>query len=382
MDIKHSRMKIFVTGTRGIPDIPGGIEKHCQELYPRIAAKGHTILVSRRKPYTTNSAGLADYNGVKLIDYPTAKHPSLEAIIHTFISILAARLISPDIVHVHAVGPSLLVPFARILGLRVIFTNHGPDYERDKWGQFAKCALKLGEYLGGRYANKTIVISSPIADIVCKRCSIDPVLIPNGVVLPSKTPSIQLLKSIGITSKGYILAVSRLVPEKGLHDLIRAFSSLKTNINLVIAGDADHESNYSRMLKNMARNDSRVILTGYITGELLSSLYAHARLFVLPSYHEGHPIALLEALSYGLPVLVSDIRANLEIGLSNDNYFQCGNIQSLFKGLVHHIAKPLDEGYKERIRAMIQEKYNWDSIADRTIDVYQKIITSHRNNPK
>ena len=123
-------VKIFVTGTRGIPDIPGGVEQHCQQLYPLIAAAGHEVHVSRRSPYVNERLG--SWNGVILHDIYAPNSKALEAIIHTFLSIIKARLLNADLVHIHAVGPALMVPFARLLGLKVVFTNHGPDYDRQK----------------------------------------------------------------------------------------------------------------------------------------------------------------------------------------------------------------------------------------------------------
>ena len=118
-------MKIFVTGTRGIPDIPGGVEKHCQELYPLIAAMGHDIVLATRKPYVTEKLDV--WKGIRLQHIYTPHMKSLEAIVHTFIAVLKARIEHCDIIHIHAVGPGLMVPFARLLGLKVVVPNHGPD---------------------------------------------------------------------------------------------------------------------------------------------------------------------------------------------------------------------------------------------------------------
>lgn len=365
-------LKIFVTGTRGIPGIPGGVEKHCEELFPRIAAKGHEVILCTRDFYVVHRTD--EWRGVKLVHCFASHKKSFEAIVHTFLALLKACQYKPDIVHIHAIGPALLTPFARFLGYRVVVTNHGPDYDRQKWGQVAKIILRLGEKLGGTFANEVIVISSVIAAIIKKRCRRESNLIYNGVPIPIKSQSHDFLDTIGVSEKEYILAVARFVPEKGLHDLIEAFSSLNTPWKLVIAGDADHETEYSKNLRRMAAKDPRIILTGYITGEPLNQVYSHARLFVLPSYHEGLPIVLLEAMSYGLPVLVSDIPANKEVELPDDRYFKCGDVVDLKEKLSLLLEKDLSITEQEKIREQIKEKYNWDNIADQAIDVYRKVM--------
>jgi hypothetical protein len=59
-------MRVFVTGTRGIPGIMGGVETYCEELCPRIAARGADVTVVRRKSYVKDA--LTEWKGVKLID--------------------------------------------------------------------------------------------------------------------------------------------------------------------------------------------------------------------------------------------------------------------------------------------------------------------------
>jgi starch synthase len=364
-------MKIFVTGTRGVPDIPGGVEQHCQQLYPLIVKRGHEVHISRRTPYVTDI--LTEWKGIHLHDIYTPRSKALEAIIHTFLSIIKARWINADIVHIHAIGPALMVPFARLLGLKVVFTNHGPDYDRQKWGRLSRSVLKLGEYLGGKYSNSNIVISKVIQNIVQQRCKRTSHIIYNGVSLNKTTSNTSYLKSIGVTPKGYILAVARFVPEKGLHDLIDAYANTDRKYDLVIAGDADHEDEYSNSLKKKALTCG-IRLTGYITGDDLQQIYTNAALFVLPSYHEGLPIALLEALSYGLNVLVSDIPANLEVNLDSRHFFRCGDVDDLSRNLSDLLQQGVDDSYKETIREMLYKKYNWEIIALQTIDVYKTTI--------
>lgn len=369
-------MKIFVTGTRGIPDIPGGVEKHCQELFPRIASKGHEILLCTRDSYVTKK--IDEWRRVKLINCFAPRIKSFEAIVHTFISLLKARCYCPDVVHIHAIGPSLLAPLARVMGLKVVVTNHGPDYDRQKWGKVARFMLRLGEKMGGLFANEVIVISSIIGDIIRERCHLESNLIYNGVTIPQKSRDSDFLTQIGAEPGRYILATARFVPEKGLHDLINAFKWLESDYKLVIAGDADHETEYSRNLRRMVAGEDRIILPGYITGEPLNQVYSHARLFVLPSYHEGLPISLLEALSYGLPVLVSDIPANKELALPKERYFRCGDVGDLKTNMRMLLKKGMPKEERDKMRSQIKEKYNWDKIAEQTIEVYEKALSRKR----
>lgn len=365
-------MKIFVTGTRGIPSVPGGVETHCQQLYTRIAGKKKSVLLCTRAPYVQEKK--EKYKGVELVHLFAPRRKSIEAIWHTFLSLIVAYRCKPDIVHIQGIGPSILVPLARLMGFKVVITNHGPEYDRQKWGKLAKWVLKTGEYIGGRLAHEVIVISSVIEAIVKRRCKRDSTLIYNGVPMPEKSARSDHLAEIGVSPDKYMLAVSRFVPEKGLHDLIKAFKKTNCDLNLVIAGDADHETTYSKNLKALAVTDERIILTGYVTGEFLNQLYSHAKLFVLPSYHEGLPIALLEALSYGLPPMVSDIPANIEVGLKDKHYFRCGCVNDLKEKLTCLISDGITPDEKRDFLTMVEQQYNWNTIAKQTVKVYEKIL--------
>lgn len=375
-------MRIVVLGTRGIPDIPGGVETHCQALYPRLVDRGHEVVLITRKPYVCDLE-IDEYRGVKLRHLYAPRIKSFEAIVHTFLGVCVARFQSADVLHVHAVGPALMVPLARVLGLRVVMTNHGPDYDRQKWGKAASFMLRIGEKLGGRWAHEVIVISEVIARIIRERCGRSSHLIYNGVSMPRIATDSSYVDRLGVRPGRYILAVARFVPEKGLHDLVEAFDKTSLDYHLVIAGDSDHEDEYSSQLKTTCRNNSKIVLTGYITGDDLHQVFSHAGMFVLPSYHEGLPISLLEALSYGIPPLVSDIPANLEVKLEQRHYFRCGDTEELARKLREFAESDVDPKQKSRLRAFVREKYDWDAIADQTGDVYKAAArTSGRRSEK
>lgn len=166
----------------------------------------------------------------------------------------------------------------------------------------------------------------------------------------------------------------RFVPEKNLHHLVQAYVKLKkdgrlpNDIRLVLAGDTDFEDDYSKGLKEMAR-DNCVVLTGFVKGRKLHSLLTNAKCYCLPSSHEGLPIALLEAMSYKLPVVVSDIPANEEVNLPAKDYFHLGNVDELADKLATIVAQPT-----QRIEYDLS-KYNWDKIAEQVAEVYRSLMS-------
>ena len=361
-------MKIVVTGTRGFPGILGGVETHCEELFPRIVAKGFDVVVIRRKSYVHDN--LRSCKNVTLYDISNFKNKPFESIIHTFRAIWVAKTkFHADIVHIHAIGPALLTPVARFLRMKVVFTHHGPDYNRAKWGKVARFMLRIGERMGCAFANRIIVISNVINEIIKEKYGRhDAYLIHNGVNPAVIVNNPEYLSGLGVEPHKYVFTMGRFVPEKNFHLLIEAFVKLgQSGYKLVIAGDADIEDDYSLNLKTMAK-ENNVILTGFIKGEKLQTLLSNAALFVLPSSHEGLPISLLEAMSYRLPVLASDIPANKEVNLPLSCYFHLGEniLQNLCEALEQKLNDRTDISYDLSL-------YDWNKIAEQTIEIYKNI---------
>lgn len=369
LDLKDiSRMRVVVTGTRGVPDIQGGVETHCEELFPLMVSKGVDVTIVRRSCYVGVNNKYKEFKGVKLKDLYAPHSKSLEAIIHTFMAIMWAKFQKADIIHIHAIGPGIMIPFAKMLGMKVVFTHHGPDYDRKKWGKLAKAALRKGERVATLHADEVIVISDVIKkSLASKYGRLNTHLIFNGVPSAVISPVTEYIESLGLKPRKYVFALGRLVEEKGFDILINAFSGLsREDLRLVIAGDSDHETDYSKSLKELAKQNG-IIMPGFVRGEKLHQLFSHARLFVLPSFHEGLPISLLEAMSYELPVLVSDIPANKQINLSADSYFRTGDLGSLSERLKFHFS----EAYKPTDYNM--KPYDWEIIALQTKRVYDLI---------
>lgn len=370
------KLKVVFLGTRGFPNIQGGVEKYCEQLCPRLVKLGCEVTAIVRSPYIPEGQRIKAWRGVRFFHLWAPRHKYLEAIMHSFLGTMVARAYSPDIIHLQAIGPSLMAPVAKMLGLRVITTNHGPDYERKKWGTFAKIVLRMGEFSGIKFADKVIVISPLIKrrlERKYRRKNLE--LIPTGVNIPEIVLPGCTLKKYGLSPQKYVFTACRFVPEKGLHDLIAAFKKINDpEYNLVIAGDADHETEYSRGIKKSAKEDGRIVLTGFISGKPLEELYSNAGLFVLPSHFEGLPIVLLEALSYGLPVVVSNIPQHRELDLPEFRYFPVGNIEVLAEKIAELMKRGISEEEREYQLRMLKENYDWDEIARKTLSVYKSCL--------
>lgn len=363
-------MKIVVVGLRGFPNIQGGIETHCEELYPRLIHYGYEVIVVRRKGFVKEIPPYKEYKGVKFKDINSPSISGLEAAIHTARGIIYAKKIRADIVHIHAIGPSIMIPLAKLLGLKVVMTHHGPDYNREKWGIFAKSILKTGELFAALFADEIIAISTVITDLLKnnfnrkKRVH----LIYNGITSFQKSNiSTNILKELNIEPKKYILAVGRFVEEKRFDKLIEAYIKLnRPQYKLVIVGDTDYASPYAHFLKNLAAKNN-IIMPGILKGDKLYQVYKHAALFVLPSSHEGLPITLLEAMECKRKVLASDIPANLAVDLPASNYFKLNDIEDMTR----HINILLDINTEEQHYDLTN--YNWDNIAEKTNKVYKNM---------
>ncbi len=372
-ELPIERRHVMMLGLRGIPNVQGGVEKHVEMLAARLIAHGWNVEVVGRRRYLPVPAPQF-WNGIRVTPLWSPGMMALEAIVHTFLGVCYAALRRPDILHIHAVGPALLVPLARLMRLNVVVTHHGYDYDRQKWGAFARRMLRAGERMGMRLAQGRIAISRDIADTMGERYGVPVSLVPNGVTVSRPSGETGILGEFRLTRRRYILLAARLVPEKRHVDLIHAYAKLgNTGFDLVLAGGAEFAGAYEEEVRALASRVPGVVLTGFQTGDRLAELFANAALFVLPSSHEGMPIALLEAMAHGLPVLASDIVANRQLGLPAGDYFPLGNVDALASALAEKIANPPDEQQALAQIERVEAVYSWSSVALKTLDVYRAV---------
>nr|WP_246431232.1 glycosyltransferase family 4 protein [Paenochrobactrum gallinarii] len=373
-----ARKRIFMVGLRGIPDVQGGVEKHVEALSQLCADKGYDVTVIGRRNYLKQK-NLYRWRNVFVVPLYAPCSPYLEALVNSIAGVFYAARHKADILHIHAIGPALTAPLARVLGLKVVVTHHGFDYDRQKWGAVARKVLKLGEYVGMKYSNARIAVSRNIAGAMQKRYGVEVEFIPNGVSVFEGRANADYLKKFQLTPDNYLINVARIVPEKRQLDLINAYADLnRPDIPLVLVGGGNEYSDYYMQVAARAGEVAGVIMTGALAGEELAAIFSNAGMFILPSSHEGMPIALLEALHYDMPVLASDIVANKEIGLEDECYFPLGDIAALTRALERQLIAAKTATGDGAERTKLQHDFSWDHIADQTCAIYEKVLSGSK----
>ncbi|MEW5773556.1 MAG: glycosyltransferase family 4 protein [Thermodesulfobacteriota bacterium] len=373
-------LRVAVIGLRSVGGCcQGGIETHMEELAPRLAALGLSMTLFTRSAYDT--LRVPTWRGVRLLRRPSLNTKHLEAVSHTALCSLEA-LAGYDLVHYQACGPALFSWLPRLTGRKVVCTVHALEHRRAKWGHLASAALSAGAWAAAHIPHRTIVVSRPLQEHYRRVYGRDAVFIPNGVSPPRARP-LDGLRRFGLEPGGYILFLGRLVPEKGVHTLIRAWNAVPSGLRLVVAGAPAHTPAYAAELRALAAADPRIVFTGPLYGADKDEAFANARLFVLPSQLEGLPIALLEAMAHGLPVLCSDIPecAGVAEGAAGEvmRTFLSNDPENLSRALGEMLAEPDLAAMGRRARAFALESYSWDHAARATARVYRQALASQRS---
>lgn len=366
-------------GHKRIPSREGGVEIVVEELSTRMVKLDHDVTCYNRrgkhvldkKKMTTNQKM---YNGVKLKSVLTIDKKGLAAMTSSFFATLSILFSNADVVHYHAEGPCawmwIIKWFSR---KKIITTIHGLDWQRAKWGNFASKYIKFGEKVAVKYSNEIIVLSKNVQDYFKKEYSRKTVFIPNGVNKPIIEKSKIITNKYGIKKDDYILFLGRIVPEKGVHYLIKAFNKIKTNKKLVIAGSASDTDSYFEELKDLAKNNDNIIFTGFVDGKELAELYSNAYIYCLPSDLEGMPLSLLEAMSYKNCCVTSDIPECSQVIQDVGFTFKKSDISDLSRLLTKLISEPdIVKKYKDISQEYILNKYDWDNVVKETLKLYDK----------
>lgn len=366
-------------GHKRIPSREGGVEIVVEELSTRMASFGHDVTCYNRKGHHISGGkfdlnfNIKTYKGVKVRSVFTINKKGLAAMSSSFFASLRTAFGKYDIVHFHAEGPCAMLWIPKLFGKKCIVTIHGLDWARSKWGGFATKYIKFGEKAAVKYADEIIVLSKNVQDYFKNTYNRETVYIPNGVSKPEKKEAKVIVENFELEKDSYILFLGRIVPEKGITYLVEAFKNSNIDKKLVIAGGVSDTARYMEELKLLAHCDERILFTGFVQGRILEELYSNAYVYVLPSDIEGMPLSLLEAMSYGNCVLASDISEIHEVVEDKAVLFKKGDVCDLQQKLQWAVDNPvIISKYKKNAINYICNKYNWDDVVKKTLDLYIK----------
>ena len=356
----------------------GGVEIVVKELSTRLALLGCNVTCYNRSGHHVSGAeydnAQTEYKGVWQKSVPTIEGKGLAAVSSSFFAALFSALGNYDVVHIHAEGPAFFSWLPKLFGKRVIVTMHGLDWQREKWKSgFGSKFIRQGEKNAVRYADEIIVLSKGVQNYFVDTYGRKTHFIPNGVNRPQIRRADLITEKFGLTKDSYVLFLGRLVPEKGIRYLVEAFKKVKTCKKLVIAGGSSDTDSFTEELKELAKDDKRIILTGFVQGKMLDELYSNAYIYTLPSDLEGMPLSLLEAMSYGNCCLVSNISECAEVVENKALIFKKSDVKDLQKKLQDACDCPEKVvEMKKQAADFICEKYNWDDIVEETMKLYRR----------
>lgn len=365
-------------GQRALPAQYGGVEKAVEELAARLVERGHEVAVFNKwESGATNKM----HRGVRIHHVPAPGGKHLRNVMQSFGGAVWAAAAGYDIVHYHALGPCLVSPMSRLRPrAKVVVTLQGRDDQRSKWSRPAQLVLSTAAFLSAKVPHAGIAVSRQLQREFLQEFNRPTVHIPNGVApfADAGVPEDDPLQRFGLLPGGYLLNVGRLVPEKAIDDLLLAYRNVPSDVKIAIVGGSSHTDGYVERLHSLAAEDPRVVLTGPVYGAGTDRLFRNALGYVMPSHLEGLPLALLEAISYGLPVLVSDIEPHLEVVESagpGRRVFRTGDLEDLAKQLTVFVTDPGAEQHAAgELRERVLREYSWESVTDRTEALYASLL--------
>lgn len=366
-------MKIVFIGCRDIK-LLGGIESYMANLTSELVRCGHEAVIYCESDH--NSTETID--GIKIIHMKGFKSNlickpwvGLKATIRT---LLKEKNVS--IIHYNAWPPSLWCFLPRIFGIKSLMQGHGLEWQRSKYSAKQQKIMKFMEKVTAYMNQHLIMCSEGQTKYFKETYNKNAVTIPTAVNLPAESGVNEeyILNKYNLKPQKYYLFMARLVQDKNPDCLIKGFMKSKHNdMKLVIAGSNDADKNYVEKLHQLANGDNNIIFTGAIYGNEKDAILRNAYAFCIPSTIEGLSIVLLEAMSYKLPVIASDIEANREL-LGNDAvWVKPENVEDISNAIEFSIknVERIKE-YKNVNYNKVVESYTWDKVTQK----YLKYLNS------
>jgi glycosyltransferase involved in cell wall biosynthesis len=369
-------IKLAAFGFRSVPPMEGsaGSDQFAADLYPRLVERGYRITAYNRRYSTAKNQDPLPrtHAGVNLVHFHTLARKGFDSLIHSFLSTLHIVFCNrADVVHIHNGGNSIWALFLRLTGKKVIVSQDGIDWKRDKWPWYGKLYLYFSALLTMTLPNAVVFDNIFVQQKFAHRARSRTTFIPYGSEAPDTIQDDSVLTRLGLKVGDYFLFVGRFIPDKGLHYLVPAFERLQTGKKLVLVGGSPNPSDYERTIR--ATEDSRILFPGYIYGADTINLIRNAYAYVQPSDVEGLSPVILLVMGLGTPLICSDIKENMFIVEETALTFRQKNIADLADKL-NYALDNIDvlkcNSKAGRKRAL--QNFSWEKV----VDQYDSLIRS------
>lgn len=377
---QRHKYRIAICGLKKLASA-GGIETAARISCRLLAENGHQISLFTQALQPVEQF-TQQYREVQIKARMRGKYSGYFSYMANVTMLLIRKRSSFDVVHLHS--PCVHGMWALILkafGLRIVLHAHGRERRASKWPPPFKVFMIFSELVAARCADGIICVCAEdqveFRKMAWKR-QVPITIIPNGIERPQRSmppPDSQDQLGPNHWHRPYILFAGRLVPQKRVHDLLKAFAQTELKVDLVIAGKPSNSEDYRDSLAELARDDNRVTFVGAVGRDELKSHFRESLCAVFPSDHEGCPNALLEALSTETPCLLSDIRAHSDILGNSSGIYPVGDIAAL-RDLLRKVGE--NGAFRERLRGesrrVIKEWPTWETVS-KALDLFYHVLS-------
>ena len=363
--VMSKKIKVAVIGAKGFP-ARGGAARSNEEIYRRLIDKCDVTVYAM-----STHAHQKDYHGIKQIIIKVPKHHWIFVAWYLFSSAIHALFFGKyDVVHVNH-RSSGFIAFFLTIRYPVILNIHGftrgetVDY---KWNKFQRWLINMITSAGVRWAQSIVTVEKSSVDLLTRLGGRRVSYIPNGVDLTTLKPS----EEDPDICYDLVFAAARIIPLKGLHDLLNALNEIAFKGRVLIIGDLEQKASYKRVIQDLC-SSLDCIFTGQIADKVeLFKLIRSSKVFVFPSHSEGMSNMLLEVAALKVPIIASDIVQNTDV-FSEDQvtFFKCRDVSNLAEK-ISIVLSTYENSLKKAEAAYIRivNEYKWDDIA---LSYYQEI---------
>jgi glycosyltransferase involved in cell wall biosynthesis len=369
-------MKIAILGSRGFPSTYGGYETLVRHIAPHWAATGHEVTVYCRSRVTPARQWTAEH--VRCRWTPGIESTSLSTLSYGASSHLDASLRGYDAALVLNVANGFFLPLLKARKIPAVVNTDGIEWQRGKWGKFARQVFLAGARLSAKYADLLVADSEAIAQIWSEMFNVQSRFIPYGAPVVRGT-STKHIEALGLEPESYVLAVARLIPENNVDLLLDAIERLTMKPPVVVAGSGPAGCALERRLGDLDRRGV-VRWLGHVSDqELLRELWERCGVYVHGHSVGGTNPALLQALGAGAPTLALNTAFNREV-IRNEVQMFAHEARELAARISAVLGDAeARERLREHGRSVVAERYSWPDVIDSYLDALRFVHERKRH---